>query len=61
MEHICRDDVSRALDILAQRITAISLAKGKKGGSWEKAEAIELVGGGQSSALASSSLMQLGS
>ena len=35
LTHICRD-VSRALDILAQRINAITLAKGRKGGSWER-------------------------
>jgi len=45
----CLEDV---MDIMAQRILAIQQAK-KKGGSWEKAEAIELVTGMGTGATAS--------
>jgi hypothetical protein len=44
------------MDILAQRILAVQQAK-RKGGSWDKAEAIELIPSGNS--LASSSMLAL--
>ena len=56
MDSINRKEISRAMDILAQRILAIQCAK-RKGGSWEKAEAIELIPSGTS--LASSSMLAL--
>ena len=51
-----RREIERAMDILCQRILAIQAAK-MKGGSWEKAEAIELVSTQKS--LASSSMLAL--
>ena len=54
MDSINRKEIERAMDILAQRILAIQQAK-RKGGSWDKAEAIELIPGGTS--LASSSML----
>lgn len=42
MDSINRREIAQALDILSQRILAIQAAK-TKGGSSEKAEAIELV------------------
>lgn len=42
LDHVNRKEIARALDVLCQRILAIQAAKGK-GGSWEKAEALELV------------------
>lgn len=56
MDSINRKEIERAMDILAQRILAIQQAK-RKGGSWDKAEAIELIPGGTS--LASSSMLAL--
>ena len=56
MDSINRKEIERAMDILSQRILAIQQAK-KKGGSWDKAEAIELIPGGTS--LASSSMLAL--
>ena len=56
MDSINRREISRAMDVLAQRILAVQQAK-RKGGSWEKAEAIELVPSGAS--LASSSMLAL--
>ncbi|CAE7256040.1 unnamed protein product, partial [Symbiodinium sp. CCMP2456] len=42
LDSVNRREIERAMDILCQRILAIQAAK-FKGGSWEKAEAIELV------------------
>jgi len=56
MDSINRKEIERAMDILSQRILAIQQAK-KKGGTWDKAEAIELIPGGTS--LASSSMLAL--
>ena len=42
MDHISAKKLAAAMDIIAQRITAIQRAK-QKGGSWEKAQLIELV------------------
>lgn len=41
LDNINRREIARALDILCQRIVAIQAAKAK-GGSWEKAESLEL-------------------
>lgn len=49
---INRREVSRAMDVLSQRILAVQAAKGKKGGAWEKAEALELIPGSGHSMLA---------
>ena len=56
LDHINRKEVERALDVLCQRIVAIQQAKAK-GGSWEKAEALELVTNQRS--LAASSMLAL--
>ena len=56
MDSINRKEIARAMDILAQRILAVQQAK-RKGGSWDKAEAIELIPSGNS--LASSSMLAL--
>ena len=56
MDCINRREIERAMDILSQRILAIQQAK-RKGGSWEKAEMIELIPSGTS--LASSSMLAL--
>lgn len=56
LDSINRKEISQALDILSQRILAIQSAK-SKGGSWEKAEAIELVDNRRS--LASTSMLAL--
>ena len=45
------------MDVLAQRIVAIQQAK-KKGGSWDKAEAIELTAG-PSQGVAAAGLLRL--
>jgi hypothetical protein len=57
MDAINRREVQQAMDILSQRILAIQLAK-RKGGSWEKAEAVELIPG--SSGLAASPMLSIG-
>jgi len=57
MDAINRREVQQAMDILSQRILAIQLAK-RKGGSWEKAEAVELIAG--SSGLAASPMLSIG-
>ena len=44
MDLINAQDLATAMDVLAQRIIAIQRAKAK-GGSWEKAEAAELLAG----------------
>ena len=56
MDAINRKEIARAMDVLTQRILAIQQAK-KKGGTWEKAEMIELIPSG--SAVASSSMLAL--
>ena len=56
LDHINRREIARALDVLCQRIVAIQQAKAK-GGSWEKAEALELVTNQRS--LAASSMLAL--
>eukprot|EP00435_Cladocopium_sp_Y103_P064058 s576_g25.t1 len=56
LDHINRREIARALDILCQRIVAIQAAKAK-GGSWEKAEALELTNSQKT--LASSSMLAL--
>ena len=42
MDAVNQEDLPHAMDIMAQRILAIQFAK-KRGSSWEKAEALELV------------------
>jgi hypothetical protein len=44
MDLINGRDLEQAMDLLAQRISAVQMAK-RKGGSWEKAENIELLAG----------------
>lgn len=56
LDHVNRKEISRALDILVQRIVAIQSAR-SKGGSWEKAEALELINTQRS--MASSSMLAL--
>jgi len=56
LDHVNRREIARALDVLVQRILAIQAAK-MKGGSWEKAEGIELVNTNKT--LASSSMLAL--
>ena len=43
MDCLNRAEIARAMDVLAQRLLALQCAKAKKGGSWEKAEALELI------------------
>ena len=57
MDLVNQEDLAAAMDTLSQRILAIQQAK-KKGGSWEKAEAIELTPGA-GTGLASSSMLRL--
>ncbi|CAL1168520.1 unnamed protein product, partial [Cladocopium goreaui] len=57
LDAVNREEISQALDVLCQRILAIQAAK-QKGGTWEKAEAIELVDNRKS--LASASKERLG-
>ena len=56
LDAVNRKEIAQAMDILCQRILAIQAAK-QKGGSWEKAEAIELVDNRKT--LASSALLAL--
>ena len=56
LDSVNRREIARALDILCQRIQAIQAAK-MKSGSWEKAEAIELINTQKS--LASSGMLAL--
>ena len=56
LDSVNRREIARAMDILCQRILAIQAAK-LKGGSWEKAESIELVNTQRS--LASTSMLAL--
>ena len=48
MNHINRRQLSQAMDVMRQRLLAVHAARVKKGGSWEKAAAIELVPSGHS-------------
>ena len=56
LDAVNRKEIAQALDVLCQRILAIQAAK-TKGGTWEKAESIELVDNRKS--LASSSMLAL--
>ena len=56
LDNVNRKEIARALDILVQRIVAIQSARAK-GGSWEKAEALELVSTQRS--MASTSMLAL--
>jgi ribosome assembly protein YihI (activator of Der GTPase) len=56
LDAVNREEISQALDVLCQRILTIQAAK-QKGGTWEKAEAIELVGNRKS--LVSTSMLAL--
>ena len=56
LDAVNRKEIARALDVLCQRILAIQSAKAK-GGTWEKAEAIELVTSQKS--LASNAMLAL--
>eukprot|EP00435_Cladocopium_sp_Y103_P014335 s49_g3.t1 len=56
LDHVNRRETARALDIIVQRIVAIQAAR-QKGGSWEKAENLELVSNQRS--LASTSMLAL--
>eukprot|EP00435_Cladocopium_sp_Y103_P045104 s1029_g12.t2 len=56
LDAVNRKEIAQAMDILCQRILAIQAAK-QKGGSWEKAEAIELVDNRKT--LASSAILAL--
>ena len=44
LDAVNRDDVSAALDVLVMRLHALQSAKAK-GGTWEKASKLELIGG----------------
>ena len=59
MDLVNNQDLSAAMDVMAQRIIAIQRAK-TKGGSWEKAEAVELLSGPGSSPAASGLLRLTG-
>lgn len=56
LDAVNRKEIAQAMDILCQRILAVQAAK-QKGGSWERAEAIELVDNRKT--LASSSMLAL--
>jgi len=56
LDAVNRREIAQAMDILCQRILAIQAGK-TKGGSWERAEAIELVN--NTKTLASSSMLAL--
>lgn len=56
LDMVNRKEIAQALDVLCQRILAIQAAK-QKGGTWERAEAIELVDNRK--ALASTSMLAL--
>ena len=57
MDHIARDEISQALDVLSQRIISIQNAK-KPGGKWEKSEQVELIAT-SGAGLASSGMLSL--
>ena len=42
LDHINRSELAQAVDLLSQRVVAIQAAK-RKGGSWDKAESLELL------------------
>ena len=56
LDHVNRREIARALDIIVQRIVAIQSAR-QKGGTWEKAENLELINSQRT--LASSSMLAL--
>jgi len=56
MDSINRQDVAEALDLLTQRLLAVQAAKREGGGSWAKAEALELIPGAAGSTGAGSVL-----
>ena len=56
LDHVNRREIARALDIIVQRIVAIQAARAK-GGTWEKAENLELVSNQRT--LAPSSMLAL--
>lgn len=56
LDHVNRREIARALDIIVQRIVAIQTAR-QKGGTWEKAENLELVNNQRT--LASSGMLAL--
>ncbi|CAE8597891.1 unnamed protein product, partial [Polarella glacialis] len=53
MDSINRREVAHTMDVLSQRIVAIQLAR-RKGGSWDKAELVELVPSGNTVGTSSS-------
>ena len=57
MDSVNRDELATAMDIIAQRILAIQAAK-RQGGSWEKAELMELTPA-SSSGMAPSGMLAL--
>lgn len=59
MDHINRQEVASAMDVLAQRVLSIQAAK-TKGGSWERAERMELLPS-SATALAPGAMLQLSS
>ena len=59
MDHVSRRSIEQAMDVLTQRLLALQLAKGRKGGSWEKAEGVELLPG-TGSALVPGGMLALG-
>lgn len=58
MDYIKSSEVERAMDVLSQRVMAIQAAK-KKGGNWERAEALELLPG-TGSGLVPGAMLSLG-
>jgi len=52
MDSISKDEISTAMDIISQRILAVQAAKATKGGTWDKAENLELLGVSSKSLLA---------
>ena len=57
LDSVNRGELAQAMDVLSQRILALQLAK-RKGGSWEKAESVDLIP--SSSGLASSPMLAIG-
>ena len=58
IDHVNNKNLAGAIDILAQRVLAIQAAK-RKGGSWDKAEILELLPG-HNVPLAAGGMMALG-
>ena len=58
MDAINTKDLEIAMDILAQRVVAVQQAK-SKGGTWEKAEKLELTGGASSGGTATGGMLRL--